>query len=188
MTRGLDSATLAASTAPEFTYSYFLKLEFDGGDVCLHAGLGNIVYGGDTYIGAGGIGTIGTAEENADLSRSTLSLQLRGLPNDLLAIILNEHYQGRTATLSVGYFDRTTNQLVADPTIIYRGRMDKPTVSRGKTCTVNLTVESRFASWDRPLVRRYNDADQQLRYPGDKGLEYVEQIVERQIFWGQKAP
>lgn len=186
MTRQIESATETASETSAPLPVWFVKLEFDGGDVNLHTRLGDISWGGDTYVGAGGLGSIGAVDEESDLARSTLELQLRGLPTDILSAVANEHYQGRTATLYLGYLDATTNQLVDDPVVLYRGRMDACQIEQGETLTVTLSVESRFAAWDTPRVRRYNDGDQQSRFPGDKGMEFVEQTVGKQIVWGQK--
>ncbi len=186
MTRDISVANQTASAASTIVPVFFVKLEFDTGDVNLHSQLGEIAWGGDTYTGAGDIGGISPVDEDSELSRSTLQLTLRGLPTDLVSIVGNEHYQGRPATIYLGYLDQTTHVLVSDPLVIYRGRMDVATTEVGETLTVTLAVESRFAAWDRPLVRRYNNADQQGRYPGDKGLEFVEQTTEKQIVWGQK--
>jgi hypothetical protein len=62
--------------------------------------------------------------------------------------------------------------------------MDTASISQGEQISVSVNLESRFAAWDKPNVRRYNNADQQSRYPGDKGLEFVEQTTDRQINWG----
>ncbi|MBP3958334.1 hypothetical protein J8F10_24055 [Gemmata sp. G18] len=188
MTRSISAPNESASQAATIYPVYFVKLQFDTGDVCLHTGLGSISFGGDTYTGTGAIGSIGGVDEDADLSRTTLELTLRGLPTDLVSVTLNEYYQGRRATLYGGYLDATSQQLVDTPFILYRGRMDTAAVEQEETVSIRLTVESRFAAWDRPLTRRYNGADQQLRYPGDRGLEYVEQTTEKPLFWGQKAP
>lgn len=188
MTRTISAVNATAAQAAAVYPVYFLKLGFDGGDVCLHTGLGDLAVGGDTYTGAGALGGIGAVDEDADLSRSTLELTLRGLPADLVAAVLGEHYQGRPATLSLGYLDAATRQLVDAPLVLYRGRMDTAAVEQGEELAVRLTVESRFAAWDRPNARRYTDADQRLRFPGDRGLEFVAQTAEKPLFWGQKAP
>lgn len=185
MTHSIDAATQAASEAPVILPVFFVRLQFDGGNVCLHTSAGEITFGGDTYTGAGGIGSIAAIDEDADLTRSTLKLGLRGLPTDIISILLEEHYQGRTATIYLGYLDPASRQLVSDPIIVYRGRMDTASVAQGQTLSVTLSVESRFASWDRPLTRRYNDADQQARYPGDLGLQFVEQATDTEIVWGR---
>ncbi len=64
--------------------------------------------------------------------------------------------------------------------------MDTATVDQDETLSVALTVESRFAAWDRANTRRFNNADQQGRYPGDLGLQFVEQATDKQVAWGQK--
>ena len=50
---------------------------------------------------------------------------------------------------------------------------------------VLLTAENRLADWDRPRIRRYNDADQQSEYPGDLGMQFAEQMVNKTILWGK---
>src|SRR5262249_38331461 len=137
--------------------------------------------------GIGTLGSMGQVEEVSDLSRNSISLTLSNIPGDMGAIVLNEDYQGRRATLYLGYLDTTTGQLVDDPTIIYRGRIDTADIQRDDSFVVTISVESRFAAWDRPLVRRYNNSDQQSRYPGDLGLQYIEQAAEKPVVWGQKA-
>lgn len=188
MTRSLDAATITASQQSVIVPVWFVKLEFDTGNITLSTYDSSIAWGGDTYIGAGNIGAIGTVDESIELARSPIELTLSGLSSSIVAIALNEHCQGRRATIYFGYLDRTTRQLVATPSILYRGKMDNFSIpQQGKTFTISLKLESRFADWDRPRVRRLNNADQQARYPGDLGLEFVEQASEGKI-WGTRAP
>jgi hypothetical protein len=185
-TRDVDSATLSAAEQDVIHPVLLAKLEFDSGDVLAHSRLGPLTFGGDTYSGVGQFGGVTPAEESSDLSRTTLNLTLSNIPGDMGAIALGEHYQGRTATLYLGYIDPDTQQLAGDPVILYRGRMDTMDVEQGDTFTVTVGIESRFAAWDKPAVRRYNNADQQARYPGDRGMEFAEQSAEKQVVWGGK--
>ena len=66
--------------------------------------------------------------------------------------------------------------------------MDTADIQTDKNATITLSVESRFAMWDQPVVRRYNNSDQQSLYPGDTGLQYIEQAVNETIWWGQATP
>ena len=43
---------------------------------------------------------------------------------------------------------------------------------------------SRFAAWDKPQPRRYNNSSQQSRYPGDLGLQFIEQATYKTVIWG----
>jgi hypothetical protein len=185
-TRNVDSATLTAAAEDLIHPILLAKLEFDSGDVLAHTGLGNLSFGGDTYLGVGKFGGISTAEESSDLARTPLNLTLSNIPGDMGAIALGEHYQGRRATLYLGYLDTTTRQLVGTPAILYRGRMDNMSIEQGETFTVSVSIESRFAAWDKPILRRYNNNDHQSRFAGDRGFEFVEQAAEKQIVWGGK--
>jgi hypothetical protein len=187
MTRDLDSATAAASQADAIAPIALVKLEFSSGDVRLHTWLGDITFDGEVYTGAGALAFIGPIDEDSDLTRNTLEMGLRGLPSDIVSIALNENFQGRPATVYVGYLETDAMEL-AGPPAEFGYKMDYPTISVGKECQVRLVVEDEFAVLDKARTRRYNNADQQAQYPGDRGLEFVEQTVEKQIFWGQKAP
>jgi len=183
MTRDINAATATASSASTIRPVMFVALEFDSATVRFHSELGDLTFDGDTYTGTGRLGDISPMDEESELARTPITLSLSGLPTDLLGAFLDEHYQGRRATVYLGYFD-DNRALVDDPIVLYRGRMNQPQIERGETLRIALTVESRFAAWDRPQVRRYNNADQQSRYPGDKGLEFVEKSANVQVFWG----
>ena len=183
--RDIGAANITASEASTIRPVFFLKLAFDSGEVNLHSLLGDIAWGGDTYSGVGTIGAIGTVTEDSELGRNPLTLTLSGLPTSLISILFNEQYQGRLATVYLGYQD-ANGVLVADPVILHRGLMDSPVFQQDSSLNVSLNVESRFARWDQPLIRRYNNADQQSLYPGDKGLEFVTQATDQQIAWGTK--
>jgi hypothetical protein len=189
MTRDLSATNEAAAQANVIAPVLFLDLGFDSGTVRVHSWTGSITWGGNTYSGVGQFGQVTPVEEDSELSRTPITLTLSGIPLDgedseLISAVLNEHYQGRTATLYLGYLDTDTLQLQDDPFILYRGRIDVPDIDDDETLTVSISVESRFAAWDRPNISRYNNADQQSRYPGDLGLQYVEQSTEKQIAWG----
>lgn len=182
--RDITSTTIAAATAPTIHPVLFVKMQFDSGDVNLHSELGTITFGGDTYTGVGILGGISPAEEVSDLSNSQISLSLSGLPLDLTSVLFNEQYQGRTATVYLGYLDLTTNVLVDTPTILYRGLLDTADFKKGKTVSITVSIGSRFAAWDNPQPRRYNNSGQQSRYPGDTGLQYIEQATYKTVIWG----
>ncbi len=186
-TRDAPAATLTAAGQDLILPVLFAKLEFDGGDVLAHSGLGNLSFGGDTYLGVAQFGSVSAAGEPSDLSRSTVSLTLSNIPGDMGAVVLGEYFQGRRGTIYLGYLDPDTRQLVDDPAIIHRGRMDNARIRQGgDTFTVTVGIESRFAAWNKPLVRRYNNSFQQSLYPDDRGFEFIEQAAEKQINWGQK--
>ena len=80
------------------------------------------------------------------------------------------------------------SQIIADPYLVYRGRMDTMRVVAGAEATISLTCEGRLADFARARVRRYNNEDQQMVHDGDRFFEYVPSLVNKSIWWGQPTP
>jgi len=99
MTRDISDETLSAAQADSNIPIALVKLEFASGDLRLHTQLGDILYNGEVYTGAGDIGMIGPIDEDFDLTRNSMQIGLRGVPNEIIAIALGEYYHGRPATI-----------------------------------------------------------------------------------------
>jgi len=184
----MDAANVTAVTQKNMPIAiYFAELDFSGGFVRVHTALGTITWGGNDWLGVGTLGTVSTVEESAELSNKTLTYTLTGVPNDMIAIVLGQNYQGRSAKLYIGFFDPDTGALVADPELLSTGQMNVSGIDEGTECGVTVTADNRFAAWDRPLVRRLTDTDQQARFPGDKGLQFIDQAAQKTINWGRKS-
>ncbi len=187
MSRTLTAATKAESQAAVLRPVWLAKLAFDSGTTRVWSGRGDITFDSEVYQGVGDVGSIGAVEESVEHKAFGITLRLTGIPAAMLSIALGEDVQGRTAQVWIGFLDGNY-QLVADPVLVFQGRMDTMDPSLGETVTVTLTAESRLIDWYRPRVRRYTDADQQERFPGDKGLEFVNEATEKEIFWGVSTP
>ena len=183
MSRDTTAAVDAALAADNVRWICFVKLEFDSGTHYYTNAPYNFTWDGQTWTGLGRLGSINPIHETDSLEANGLQLILSVVDSTIAALALSEHYQGRPgsvwlAPLSEGY------GVLADPVLLFRGRMDAMPISLGKQANIGLTIESRLADWDRPRVRRYNNADQQAEYAGDRGFEFVEALVEKQILWG----
>lgn len=181
-TRTLNAALEAMLENEVFRPFIAVDLEFDGGnELNMWTGMGDTTVGSKTYTGAGTLLSVGDVEENSDMAAQGAILVLSGMPTSILSSALSEPYQGRRCTIYLGSLDAPT-----DYTEIFAGDMDVMQVIRGpETVTIQLEVESRLVTLERARVRRYTSADQKSRYPGDKGLDFVE--VERDLVWGKKT-
>jgi len=63
---------------------------------------------------------------------------------------------------------------------------DPPTYSGSGSAQIIVTAESRLAGWERPKVRRFNDADQKKLYPTDRFFEGMVEGVEVEVVWPSK--
>jgi len=81
------------------------------------------------------------------------------------------------------YTPVTTNKFDRD--LLRISRRNKK-LSNIKSIITLLTAGKPLARFRaQPDTRRYTDADQQSRFPGDKGLEYVPSMQDKQIVWGR---
>lgn len=137
-----------------------------------------------TWTGLGALGGIEPIQEQAGLEAIGVRMTLTGVPTDVIAVTLGEQYQGRPCQVWFAPLSEDMRMAYA-PVKLFSGRMDTPDIEVGETATITLSAESRMVAWERVKVRRYNNEDQQSRYPADRGFEFVAQMVERNLQWGR---
>jgi hypothetical protein len=160
------------------------KGEFATGNVYLWSGVGNLVYGGQTYLGTGAFGTISTLKETSDLVAQGATLTLSGIPSDLLALALDEARLGKRCWIYLGAIDGSGNVINA-VYAAFAGRMDVPIISDGDTtCTIQISVESVLVDMKRSRERRYTPEDQAIEHPGDNCFQFMAALQNTSLIWG----
>ena len=53
--------------------------------------------------------------------------------------------------------------------------------------TIELSVENKLVDLERPRVRRFTSAYQKSVYPNDLGLDFVEDLQDKDVSWGRKS-
>jgi len=160
-----------------------VKMQFDSGIVTLWGGRGDLVFNSETYLGVGDLGRFSEVEEGIEQRSYGITYEISGIPASFVSLALSEELQNRKAEFWLGFFD-DDYALIVDPILMFRGRMDTMDIQIGETATISITVESRLIDWNRPRIRRYTDADQQERFPGDLGFQFMSDASEREINWG----
>ena len=191
MVRSLTAAVDTEVQQPDIRVALLAFFDFSSGAVRFWSGVGSLVWNGDTYTGAGNLGSVSLVEETTELRATGLTFALAGIPSALLATALGEHYQGRACTMWLALFDDNWT-VIADPAQVFSGRMDQMEITEtGETAVIRLSAENRLIDLERPNeVRYYTPEDQKRSFPGDKGLDYVPSLQEKVIVWGrhQLAP
>ena len=165
-----------------------MKGEFDSGDVNLWSGIGELIWDGDTYTGAGGMLGMREVQETQTLEAVNVDIQLSGIPSAYISIALTENYQNRPVTIWLGAIN-SSGAVIADPYKIYRGRMDILEIDEGaETATLTMHTENRLIDLQRTKERRYTPDDQKANFPNDTGLNYVSSLQDQAIVWGQASP
>lgn len=150
-------------------------------------GVGNLNYDNKTYGGAGTLLSVGAVSEKTDLTATGVSVVLSGIQGSILQTARDAEYQGRALTIKVGALD-ANGDIIADPIVLFSGFMDTMSIGEnGQTSSISVNVENRLVAFERSKIGRYTNQDQRSRVPGDKGLEYVAAIQDKQIFWGRSG-
>ena len=182
-----------------------VELQFDGGNVVrLWTGVGTLVYGGNSWTGAGELLDISSIEETSDISAKGATVTLSGVPSSVLSLALSEPYQGRVGKIYLGLFmigklekesgdyillqDGTRIELETQETSlteVFSGFMDRMTIDeQAESSTIGLSLENKLVTLERPRTARYSHEFQRTVDSSDKGLEYVESLQLKEFVWG----
>jgi hypothetical protein len=190
-------------------YPFFaVELLFDGEEVLrLWTGQGTLVYQGVSWFGTGNLLQIDTIEETSEIAAKGATVTLSGVPSEVLSLALSEPYQGRQAKIYLGTFSKgqllqedsayillqdggkiTLEDRKTDLTEVFAGYMDQMNIEESEGgSTVTLTIENKLIDLERPRTARFTNAYQKYLYPNDKGLEFVEDLQIKELFWGKIA-
>jgi hypothetical protein len=190
MTAALATA-LEGSTVRPVVFAFF---DFPGGAVRFWAGSGDRVMSGyddtdlnGTYTGIGDLVSVDFPEESSDGSSGGASFGLSGIPSTTTSLALTENYHNRACKVWIGAL-ATNGSVVADPYRQFSGLMDVMTMEDdGDTASVKVLAEG-YTYGVGASKDRYTDEDQQRRFPGDLGLQFVAGLQDKNIVWGMQGP
>jgi hypothetical protein len=183
MTRALAGGFTTAIALPHVNVFPLLEIQFASGTDYICGLDHDVTYGGNTYLAAGACLGIDQIVETATTAEG-LRISLAGSRSADVSLALGEKIQGRTVKIRLAVLDAGT--VVADENV-WTGLGDTMTLQDdAENCVVVLTAEHMMAVWDRPRPVRYTDAQQQKLFPGDLGLQYIEDMAESQIVWPGK--
>lgn len=185
MSRGLSANNLAAVNASHLHEVILVKLDFDT-PVYAHSGIGTISFGGDAYLGVGDFGGVTDSKESELLSPLSLTLQLSGVDAAYIAEALDSGNYGDVVTLYMGY-RQDDGTLVADPWVIWRGTYEFADIAIGEANVVSITLQHDLAVLKEANGSKFSDEDQQGKYAGDLGFEFIADAVSARLLWGGGA-
>ena len=190
-------------------YPFFaIELLFDGDNTLrLWTGLGTLNYNSQEWVGTGTLLNISTVEEASEIAVKGATVTLSGIPSSVISLALSQPYQGRVCNLYFGMF--TVNKLLqqsddyilmqtgasillqTDQTSIsniFSGYMDQMNIlETPSTSTIELVVENRLIDLQRARIARFTSEYQKSLYPTDLGLDFVEDLQDKDISWGRSS-
>ena len=174
----LSSSRTRPFYAVEFFYTQNLRI---------WTGYGELNTLGQTFIGLGNLISISHIEETSQTKANGIRIVASGLNGDVLAQAINGTQQGVLVKLHFGVLETTSNaQAVVDtPYEIFSGFVDTVTIEEGAdSSAIAFNIESKLIALEKPLDFRYTDQDQKHFFPDDKGLEFVDDLQDKEVAWG----
>ena len=207
MSRDLSTDTIQSLSA-DVVYPFFaVELQFDGANILrMWTGQGTLVLDdGSQWVGLGQLLNISSIEETSEMSVKGASISLSGIPSDLLSLALSEPYQGRIAKIYFGTFQQgSILQETSDYILLqdgsrinlesmstgfnelFSGYMDQMNIEEsGDTATIEMMVENKLIDLERARVARFTSGYQKSVYPGDLGMDFIEDLQDKKISWGR---
>jgi hypothetical protein len=82
----------------------------------------------------------------------------------------------------------TAGNIVSDSYTLFKGKMDVLNISEGEETTmIQLKLENRLITFEKPANRMYTLEDQKVDYPNDLGFEFIPDLQDKEIIWGKKT-
>jgi hypothetical protein len=193
--RNLSPAVLSAIAAKTLQLAMFVELAFADNTLYLFGGIGSFTPAGpawsptstfpygQTFTGLGWLGKLSGIPQTTTVQAQNITLSLSGIPAALVAEVVSQVRVTGTGTVWLGFFDSSGN-LLEDPVQLFAGSLDVPSLTDGgDTSTISITCENPLLSLNLSPDRRFDDPDQQLYFPGDLGMSFVEKLQNLQLFW-----
>ena len=137
-----------------------------------------------TYSSSDFVLAISNHTEETDITKSSVSISLSGADQTFISVVLNENVVNDSVDIFRGFLD-DSNSLIADPFLLYRGKIDSFDISEGdKESVVGLQIVSNWADFEKKNGRKTNNTSQQRFFSADVGMDFSSQTVQ-DIKWGR---
>jgi hypothetical protein len=194
MPRTASAAVLAAIASHTLGLAIFAELAFADNTLYLYNGIGNFTPAGppanpastfpygQTFTGLGWLAKLSAIPQTTKIQAQNITLSLSGIPSSLVAEATAQVRIVGTATIWLAFF--SGGSLITDPVQCFAGRFDVPSLTdSGDTSTISITCENPLLSLNLAPNRLFDDADQQLYFPGDLGMSFVDALANLNLFW-----
>lgn len=184
--RTLSPSAQAALSAPVVRIVQLILMSFPASAIALNSSNMDLVYGGVTYLGAAGFGSVGEIETGTNEVKG-LVFSMSGVSSTAVALAMDDAgvVQGTPVVVRTAILDEALQ--IVDAPIEWAGRLDTMNIEEnGETCSISATAESNQVDLLRGVPMTYSNADQQALYPGDRAFEYVNSQSAVPVVWPAK--
>lgn len=182
MSRGLTAAMVTALSGV-LRPALFVQIEWATGATYYWTGFGSIAWDSKTWIG-GKIMRVAAIAETTELRAAGIEIALAGVDSADLALALNQARMGKAVQVWLGLLD-SAGAVIADPYPCWNGRLDTVEILEDAAApSIAIRAEHELVALTRSRTLRYTPEQQKVRYPGDKGLDFLPKLQSWSGQWG----
>ncbi len=183
MPRTVDSATQTALESGAFRMCHLLQIDFTQSLFITDSDY-PVNYDGETYLPAGHLLRISNTSETQDLRVGSMSIELSGVNQQYVAILLNQNYINRKVQIYLAVLD-TAGAVTGDAIKTYEGIIESFSLNdRDTSSSISLKVSSHWADFERKSGRFTNNNSQQYFFSADTGMRFAAESI-KDIKWGK---
>lgn len=184
MARNLTAGFVAQATAASNRPIVLFEGVFASSILRLWNGIGDLSWGGYTFLGNGWFQGMDGGEETTAVEAVQMTVILSSVPAAIVSLVLNDQRQKSLGILWIGFLD-SAGAVVDSPYRWWQGYYSHAEIDeKASDSTIRLFYDSPFVDLDRPKELRWTHEAQQKLYPGDKGFEYVVAAANWKGTWG----
>ena len=196
MTASLGGPADAQIATGAYGVCWLIELNFTGGMVYVTTAAVDVPYGGHSYVALGNLVQVGVVGESENNSAEKLTISVSVVDSTMLGLVLADAstYRGRSVVLRLQVL--TAEYIpVGTPKQRWAGVMNPAKVVRSPSGVDGGEGSGRI---EIPCSRigmaqarnyqglRHTHAQQIFRYPGDLGLAYMQDLIEKPALWLSK--
>ena len=157
-------------------------------------GFGTLDVGGHEWLGTGEMIQIEGLEQAIGTTAPRTTFTLSGVDPEIVSLARNasDRVKDRQCVVYIQFFEITPTSgdvqpwsPLDEPYAMASLIMDQMTYAAEGPAqrSITLTAESIWTGRRKPAYGRYTDRDQNARFPGDRGLEQLPDLVQKTIRW-----
>lgn len=186
--RTFSGAVTTALGSPALGLVQLVRMGFTPTPVVLNTSTWNIAYGGDTYLGAAGLGSISAVTDKPGAVQG-VTFELAAGASSVISLALDAAgtVQGTPCTIRTAIIDAATGA-VLDAPLEWAGTLDTMTIAEDDNgAVVRVTAESKAVDLLRGKPSFYADQDQVLINATDRSFRYVTDQIDKPIVWPARS-
>lgn len=159
-----------------------IYIDWPGGAVYAHTGVGDIVFQGKIWYGTGSYGSVSDVELNSNIGSHTVTIGISGIDPKTLTEVVTQNVINREVELWYGVLDENWQLIDAAP--YFYGRVSGTSITRYQDDAIAVQATSKTADWSKSRSERFTHESFISVNPGDFFCQYVDQMAEREISFG----